>query len=96
MTKAQAGILASLPEQGRYVFFTLAGASTDLQDSLRKLQANVDGQQVVVGLGLQVLQQLDRKLPLMREFPRSRALSSQCPAHLMRCVCGCVATSAVN
>jgi putative iron-dependent peroxidase len=69
MTKAQAGILASLPEQGRYVFFTLAGASTDLQDSLRKLQANVDGQQVVVGLGLQVLQQLDRKLPLMREFP---------------------------
>ena len=63
MTKAQAGILASLPEQGRYVFFTLAGAGADLQNSLKKLQTSVDGQQVVAGLGLQVLQQLDKKLP---------------------------------
>ena len=56
MTKAQAGILASLPEQGRYVFFTLVGAGADLQNSLKKLQTSVDGQQVVAGLGLQVLQ----------------------------------------
>jgi putative iron-dependent peroxidase len=51
MTKAQAGILASLPEQGRYVFFTLVGAGADLQNSLKKLQTSVDGQQVVAGSG---------------------------------------------
>jgi putative iron-dependent peroxidase len=80
MTKAQAGILASLPEQGRYVFFTLAGAGADLQNSLKKLQTSVDGQQVVAGLGLQVLQQLDKKLPLMREFPHLKGPQFEAPS----------------
>lgn len=69
MTKAQAGILASLPEQGRYVFFTLSGAGADVQGSLKALQAGVDGRQVVVGLGLQVLLALDKRIALMHEFP---------------------------
>ena len=80
MTKAQAGILASLPEQGRYVFFTLVGAGADLQNSLKKLQTSVDGQQIVVGLGLQVLQQLDKKLPLMREFPHLKGPQFEAPS----------------
>lgn len=80
MTKAQAGILASLPEQGRYVFFTLAGAGADLQNSLKKLQTSVDGQQVVAGLGLQLLQQLDKKLPLMHEFPHLKGPQFEAPS----------------
>lgn len=70
MTKAQAGILASLPEQGRYVFFTLSGASADVQAALKALQFHVDGRQVVVGLGQQVLLALDKQIAQMHEFPQ--------------------------
>ena len=60
MTKAQAGILAPLAEQGRYVFFTLADSGAALTSALSKLQATAADGKVVVGIGLQVLQKMGR------------------------------------
>ncbi len=80
MTKAQAGILASLPDQGRYVFFTLVESGAALPVALKKLQASVDGQQVVAGMGQQLLHALGVRLPLMREFPHLKGPQFEVPS----------------
>ena len=80
MTKAQAGILASLPEQGRYVFFTLSGAGAQVQGALKTLQASIDSNQVVVGLGQQVLQALDKRIAQMHEFPQLKGPEFEVPS----------------
>ena len=80
MTKAQAGILAPLPEQGRYVFFTLAGSGAALNSALSKLQATAVDGKVVVGIGLQVLQKMGKQLSLMREFPHLKGAMFEAPS----------------
>ena len=80
MTKAQAGILAPLPEQGRYVFFTLAGSGAALTSALSKLQATAVDGKVVVGIGLQVLQKMGKQLSLMREFPHLKGAMFEAPS----------------
>ena len=81
MTQAQAGILASLPAQGRYVFFSLASEmASDLQEALGRLQAMVDGERIVAGLGPRLVQQLDRKISLLHEFPRLQGPSFEAPS----------------
>ena len=49
MKTAQPGILAPVPPQGRYLFFTLKQASA-LREALMRLAPLVDGPQAVVGL----------------------------------------------
>lgn len=79
MTKAQAGILAPLPEQGRYVFFTLADSGAVLSNALSKLRATAVDGKVVVGIGLQVLQKMEKQLSLMREFPHLKGPMFEAP-----------------
>lgn len=80
MTKAQAGILASLPEQGRYVFFTLSEAGAQVQVALKALQGSVDSNKVVVGLGQQVLQAMDKRIAPMHEFPPLKGPEFEAPS----------------
>ncbi|MEX8193911.1 Dyp-type peroxidase [Comamonas guangdongensis] len=81
MTQAQAGILASLPAQGRYVFFSLAsGVTSDLQEALGRLQATVDGVRIVAGLGPQLVQQLDRRISSLHEFPHLQGPRFEAPS----------------
>lgn len=80
MTKAQAGILASLPEQGRYVFFTLSDAGSQVQVALKALQDSIDSNQVVVGLGQQVLQALNKRIVQMHEFPQLQGPEFEVPS----------------
>lgn len=79
MTKAQEGILAPLPEQGRYVFFTLADSGAALTSALSKLQATTLDGKILVGIGLQVLQKMGKQLPLMREFPHLKGPMFEVP-----------------
>jgi deferrochelatase/peroxidase EfeB len=50
MKTAQPGILAPVPPQGRYLFFTLKQASA-LREALTRLAPLVDGPHAVVGIG---------------------------------------------
>lgn len=70
MTQAQAGILAPVPAQARYVFYSLSACSAaDLQAALIRLQTQVDGRQIVVGLGPQLVQHLNKHIELLHECP---------------------------
>ena len=70
-THAQDGILAPLPTQGRYLFFSLSrpGADADgLATALRLLADRADGEQVLVGLGSEAVQALGATVPGLRAF----------------------------
>ncbi len=69
MTKsAQAGILAPLPPQGRYLFFSLAQVPS-LSACLTALAGHADGLGAVVGLGPELVAALGTAVPGLREFP---------------------------
>ncbi len=66
MHLAQAGILAPVPSVGRYLFFALNPVDHDqqtLRTCLLELTALVDGMQIVVGLGANLLQTLGAYVP---------------------------------
>ena len=66
---AQAGILAPVPRVGRYLFFSIAKGSDAVRSALRSLLSQVDGETVVVGLGLSTVAALGASVPGLREFP---------------------------
>lgn len=69
MKSAQAGILAPVPKHGRYLFFSLSGASVqDLRSSLQRLAELVDGNTVVAGLGVSCVQALGRQIPGLHDL----------------------------
>ena len=66
MSLYQAAILAPVPQIGRYLFFSIAPVDASAQclcDSLTRLVALVDGVQVLVGLGSDLIQALGREVP---------------------------------
>lgn len=72
--KCQQGILIDpVPAVARHVFFTLADTA-DLPRALSALGELVDGEATVAGLGVSVVQALDKQLELLHAFP---ALSNQ-------------------
>lgn len=80
MTQTQAGILAPVPAQARYVFYSLGACSaSDLQAALTRLQAQVDGQQLVAGLGLQLVQHLGKQIELLHECPHLKGPQFEAP-----------------
>lgn len=81
MTQAQAGILAPVPAQARYVFFSLGACSPDeLRGALSRLQAHVDGQNMVAGFGPQLVDHLGARIPLLREFPQLKGPQFEAPS----------------
>ncbi|MDR2297307.1 MAG: Dyp-type peroxidase [Comamonas sp.] len=81
MTQTQAGILAPVPAQARYVFYSLAACSAgDLRSALARLQAQVDGDKLVAGLGPQLVQHLDAQIPLLHECPHLQGPKFEAPS----------------
>jgi putative iron-dependent peroxidase len=68
MKSAQAGILAPVSPQGRYLFFSLKHTEA-LGECLLHLAAVTDGRNVVAGLGCALVDALGAKVPGLREFP---------------------------
>lgn len=77
---AQAGIMAPVPRVGRYLLFTLTGAPQLTGAVLNCLAPLVDGQAVVVGLGLDCVAALATTVPGLRSFPDLRAAPVAVPA----------------
>ena len=71
--QVQAGILQTVPRNARYLSFSLKpGASiteNTLRDTLSKLAAKADGESLVVGLGLSLVQRLGSEIKGLRVFP---------------------------
>ena len=66
---AQAGILAPVPRVGRYLHFSMVLGADAVRLALRSVLPLVDGDAVVVGLGLATVAALDASVPGLREFP---------------------------
>nr|WP_315488547.1 Dyp-type peroxidase [uncultured Rhodoferax sp.] len=66
---AQTGILAPVPRVGRYLFFVLADAPQTVGLALTRLAPLVDGQSLVLGLGLDCVTALGATVPGLRAFP---------------------------
>jgi porphyrinogen peroxidase len=79
MKSAQTGILAPVPTQGRYLFFSLKQAES-LRACLPQLAAQADGLHVVAGLGPAVVSALGAKVPGLREFPAMEGHGVEVPA----------------
>jgi putative iron-dependent peroxidase len=69
MVKCQPAVLAEVPQVGRYVFFSIAPVPVDVvRSALTRLTELADGQQVLVGLGLELVQLLGAQVPGLRGF----------------------------
>lgn len=79
MKSAQAGILAPVPPQGRYLFFSLKQADA-LRSCLPAFATQVDGLHVVAGLGPVLVAALGATVPGLREFPALRGPAVEVPA----------------
>lgn len=70
MTHYQAGILAAIPSHAEYLYFDLILGYdlANLKSCLERLAAYVDGEQIVVGLSLNLCGQLNRTIPSLKNF----------------------------
>jgi len=65
----QQAIVQGVPPLARYVFFSMASSPVDvLRASLMRLRDLADGQQLLVGLGPELVQQLGAEVPGLHEF----------------------------
>ena len=69
MNQMQAGILAEIPENARFVSFQL-GDSGLLEATLKAVQTHADGERAVVGIGLAVVEALGQHIPGLTAGPR--------------------------
>ncbi|MCP4075771.1 MAG: Dyp-type peroxidase [Gammaproteobacteria bacterium] len=68
MDTTQSGILADLPAFSRYLTFSLQ-SSDELDQCLRELANMVDGENLVIGLGLSLVLELNSDIEGLRQFP---------------------------
>lgn len=71
MSLSQAAILAPVPQVGRYLFFSVRDAAADvplLREGLARLADLADGQQLLVGLGPELLQALGAQVPGLHQL----------------------------
>ncbi len=81
MSDCQMAVLQDVPDVGRYVFFSLSGRSADeVRQSLSRLAALVDGEQVLVGLGLELVHFLDANVPGLHAFKALSGVGVAVPA----------------
>lgn len=79
--QAQPGILAPVPQVGRYLFFSIQSArATEVRDSLQRLAALVDGKSVVVGLGSACVRALGAQIPGLHELAALSGPVAQVPS----------------
>jgi len=78
MKCAQAGILQPVPQQARYLFFSLAKPAA-LRTALSRLIKLVDGEHVVVMLGASTVAALDAQVPGLRDMPELSGPGAQVP-----------------
>lgn len=71
MQVVQAAVILPTPPHARYVRFDLAAGAAveEIRRALSALAERTDGKSLVVGLGVQVVTALGKKLELLREFP---------------------------
>ncbi len=79
MSVIQPGILAAIPRQARYLVFALR-PDARVDDVLRELAGQVDGEATVIGLGSSTLQVLQREIPGLRPFPTLATHGIEIPA----------------
>lgn len=68
MESAQRGILLPPPRLALYLNFDLA-AGADVRAALARLREQVDGEQVIAGVGLSLVQALGQRLDGLRQLP---------------------------
>jgi len=68
MNSVQSGILADNPPLARFLTFSLHSVDA-LAGSLQELRNMVDGDSLVLGIGLSVVESLDKKIEGLRFFP---------------------------
>jgi putative iron-dependent peroxidase len=88
MNHAQSAVLADVPPLGRYVFFAMDVADIlALRQSLARLGELADGQQVLVGLGLELVQALGAQVPGLRKFDTLAGVGVSVPATPQALLC---------
>lgn len=82
MTPYQHGILAPVPAAARHLLFNVApGQSLDTSlYHLTRLADTVDGEQVVLGIGLSLVSALGRTIPGLHDFPAFSSETVSIPA----------------
>ncbi len=81
MSNCQLALLQDVPSIGRYVFFSLGSRSADeVRQSLSRLAAAVDGERVLVGLGLELVHLLDANVPGLHAFKALSGVGVAVPA----------------
>ncbi|WP_455204243.1 Dyp-type peroxidase [Kaarinaea lacus] len=68
MGDVQAGILGPVPQQARYLIFTLVSAD-DAAEALQALSKFTDGDKTIVGFGASLVLALDGNIDGLRNFP---------------------------
>ena len=82
---AQPAILLDVPKQARYQVFVINDES-QLDAVLRKIAAQIDGMNVVLGLGRNVITALGKEVPGLESFPEYQntpIASSSTPGDLL-------------
>ena len=79
MTNYQAGILQPVPRQARYLIFSLK-PNTSAVSTVEKLAKNIDGESIVVGFGLSLIQNLKGEISGLRSFPTFTIKSIEVPS----------------
>lgn len=82
MTLFQAGIIQPIPAIGRYVFFSVSAPSEAelLRQSLARLAAQVNGEQVVAALGEELVRAVGGQVPGLRALPELTGPGVKAPA----------------
>ena len=79
MHAAQLGILAPVPGHSRYMEFSLA-ADADMMPALHNLASRNIGQDIVIGLGPDLIERLGQPIEELRPFPSLSGPSCAVPA----------------
>ncbi len=88
MTEIQAGILDPVPRSARYLSFSLAGDAEPLA-ALQALAKITDGKQLVAGLGLSLLKQLNAVVDGLHEYPARTGKGFDVPSTQSALWCWC-------
>lgn len=78
MNSCQPAVLAPIPLVGRYLFFSVHQVAA-LRDCLTRLVVLADGEQVLVGMGPELLQALEVEVPGLHQFEAIAGQGVQVP-----------------